>query len=169
MLKIPKRGLPKGQAEEVEVNETHDPLLPPNFFDDTYLLPSFYMPENKNLMISTHNSIRKSIFYQAFRDIKYVEYKRLKHDDDFFEFSSLEDTQEGWFDYYNDKYIQPERNYKLIGVQKWTFDRNGIDKSYYRVKFYHTDKDEFKAKIYPLNFRDYFRLRWYNRQYFKLV
>ena len=156
MLKVSKRG-GKRIREEVTTDEIVDPLVPSTFFDDTYLLPSFYMPENKALLIATHNNIRRSIFYQAFRDIKYTEFKRLKVDEDFFEFKSLEDTDEGWFDYLNDHYIQPERNYRLLGVQKWTFNRNGLKDSIYRVKFYHTDKDEFKAKVYPSNFLDYVR------------
>mmetsp|Transcript_14190 Transcript_14190/g.16419 ORF Transcript_14190/g.16419 Transcript_14190/m.16419 type:complete len:173 (-) Transcript_14190:50-568(-) len=155
--------------EEVAPEEFEDHMVPSNFFNDTYLLPSFYMPENKELLIATHNNIRRSMFYQAFRDVKYTEYRRLKVDDDFFEFKSLEDAQEGWLDYFNDHYLQPERNHRLLGVQKWKFNRNGLYDSEYLVKFYHTDKDEFRSKIYPLNFRDYIRLRWYNRRYFKVV
>ena len=135
MVKVPKRGT-KRVREEVSSEEFVDPLVPPNFFNDTYLLPSFYMPENKELLIATHNNIRRSMFYQAFRDIKYTEFKRLKIDEDFFEFKSLEEGKEGWFDYYNDHYIQPERNFRLLGVQKWTFNRNGLYESTYMIKFF---------------------------------
>lgn len=125
------------------------------------------MPENKQLLLATHNNVRRSIFYQAFRNIKYVEYRRLKREDDFFEFKELQESQEGWLDYYNDRYLQPERSDRLIGVQTWIFNRNGVKESKYKVKFYHTDKDEFKSKIYPHNLLDYVRLRWYNRRWFK--
>mmetsp|Transcript_13142 Transcript_13142/g.14764 ORF Transcript_13142/g.14764 Transcript_13142/m.14764 type:complete len:82 (-) Transcript_13142:20-265(-) len=81
----------------------------------------------------------------------------------------MEEADEGFLDYYNDHYIQPERNYRLLEVQNWTFNRNGTGEGKYKVKFYHTDKDEFKSKIYPHSLVDYFRMRWYNRKYFKVV
>ena len=98
-----------------------------------------------------------SLVNNKFRDIKYTEYKRLKQDDDFFEFKSLEETEEGFIDYYNDHYLQPERNYRLLEVQTWVFNRNGTGEGIYKVKFYHTDKDEFRAKVYPKSWKDYFR------------
>ena len=77
MIRTPKRGKSRVR-EEISAEDTNDPTVPPNFFNDTYLLPSFYMPENKELLIQTHNNIRRSMFYQTFRDIKYTEYRRLK-------------------------------------------------------------------------------------------
>ncbi len=41
------------------------------------LTPSFYMPETEDLRWATHNGIRKTLFFAAFRNIKYVEFKRL--------------------------------------------------------------------------------------------
>ena len=179
MIKVPKRGRSQVR-QEVTVDEARDPTVPSNFFNDTYLLPSFYMPENKQLLIQTHNNIRRSLFYDAFRDIKYTEYKRLAEDEDFFEFKHLENIENGRppshlieYDhkllYFNDHYLQPERNYRLLGCQKWTFDRNGISEGEYLIKFYHTDKDEFKPKVYPISWKDYFRLRLYKRKYFKVL
>ncbi|CAI2380002.1 unnamed protein product [Moneuplotes crassus] len=168
LVRIPKSNSSNIRSQ-LDETQSDDPHVPPNFFDDTYLLPSFYMPENKELLVHTHNSIRRTLFSSTFMDIKFTEYKRLKEDDDFFEFKDLQEAEEGFFNYYNDHYLQPERNYRLLDVQTWTFNRNGINESKYLVKFYHTDKDEFRSKIYPQNWIDYFRMRWHQRKILKLV
>ena len=54
------------------------------------LLPSFYMPETETLKWSTHNGIRKTLFFSAFRNVKYIEYKRLKNEEEHFELKSIE-------------------------------------------------------------------------------
>ena len=62
------------------------------------LQPSFYMAENEDLKWGTHNGIRKTLFFAIFRDIKYVEFKRLKSKDEFFELGKIEQWEEGWLD-----------------------------------------------------------------------
>ena len=42
------------------------------------LLPSFYQPETEALRWATHNNIRKTLWFTVFRRIKFVEFKRLK-------------------------------------------------------------------------------------------
>ena len=54
------------------------------------LQPNFYMPENEELRWATHNSIRKTLFFNVFRSIKNVEFRRLKNPEDYFEFVKLE-------------------------------------------------------------------------------
>ena len=67
MVKVPKRKT-SGVREGLENEKADfDPWVPPGFFDDTYLLPSFYMPENKELLVNTHNSIRRTLFGQVFK------------------------------------------------------------------------------------------------------
>lgn len=43
----------------------YDPKLPKNFFDDVMLAPEFYKPENYDLEVTTHNSIRNTLFFQT--------------------------------------------------------------------------------------------------------
>ncbi|CAI2380486.1 unnamed protein product [Moneuplotes crassus] len=73
--------------------ESHDPHVPQNFFDDTYLLPSFYTPENKELFADIHNSIRRNLLSSTFIYFKHTEFKRLKEDDDFFEFRKFKNQK----------------------------------------------------------------------------
>merc|ERR1712153_108344 len=56
----------------------NDPSLPPGFLDDVCLLPSFYQPETNDLRWGTHQNVRRSLFFSIFRDVKYVEYKRMQ-------------------------------------------------------------------------------------------
>ena len=39
----------------------------------------------------------------------------------------------------------------------------------YRVKIYHMDNDEFRAKVYPQNPVDAIRLYWFNRKHFRIM
>ncbi len=40
-----------------------------NFFDDVVLSPGFYKPENYELEITTHNSIRYTLFYDSLKKV----------------------------------------------------------------------------------------------------
>ncbi len=66
------------------------------------------MPENEELRWSTHNGIRKTLFFSVFRDIKYLEFKRLKSEDEFFELRKIEPWTEGFIDRLLEKYITRE-------------------------------------------------------------
>jgi len=54
------------------------------------ILPQFYMPETEELRWATHLNIRKSLFFNVFRSVKYCEFKRLKsEEEDFFELEKI--------------------------------------------------------------------------------
>ena len=79
------------------------------------LIPSFYMPETDALKWSTHNGIRKTLFFSAFRNVKYIEYKRLKNEEEYFELKSIEPWDQGFIDKFIDTYIGGElKTAKLI-------------------------------------------------------
>ena len=102
----------------------HDPLVPENFFSDVILRPSFYMPETDELKFGTHNNIRRTIFFATFQRIKELEYSYLKRDEDFFEFVRLDNNaSEGWIDFMLDRYLSKDRGSRVVGVQKWIFNR----------------------------------------------
>ena len=73
------------------------------------LQPSFYMPETEDLRWATHNGIRKTLFFATFRNVKFIEYKRLKSEDDFFELKTIEPCEEGFIDSFIDTYITREQ------------------------------------------------------------
>ena len=77
-----------------------DPSLPPGFLDDVCLLPSFYQPETNDLRWATHQNIRRSLYFAAFRDIKYCEFRRMQkgYPDGNFQLGAVEKTDEGWLD-----------------------------------------------------------------------
>jgi len=129
------------------------------------------MPENEDLKWATHNNIRRTLFYHVWRSIKYVEFKRLRTEEDYFELEKVEQSEEGAIDRFLDKHYGKEAvSGKLIEVQKWTIDRNGGgDKGEYKVKFYHMDNDEFRGKVYPVSFLDSMRYLWFNRRHFRLL
>lgn len=81
------------------------------------------MPENEDLKWHTHNNIRKTLFFSVFRTIKYVEYKRLKSEEDFFELQKIEPWEESLIDRWLDKYYSKDSTGKLLDVQKWTMKR----------------------------------------------
>ncbi len=61
---------------------------------------------------------------------------------------------------------------KLIQTQKWQMIRNNQSEDrdgLYRVKIYHMDNDEFRAKVYPQNPIDAVRLMWFNRKHFRIL
>ena len=66
------------------------------------------MPENEELKWSTHNGIRKTLFFSVFREIKYLEFKRLKSEDEFFELRTIEPWTEGMIDRFFERYITRE-------------------------------------------------------------
>ncbi len=66
------------------------------------------MPETEELRWSTHNGIRKTLFFSAFRNIKYVEFKRLTNEEDYFELNKIEPCSEGMVDRIIDRYITRE-------------------------------------------------------------
>ena len=109
------------------------------------------MPETEVLRWSTHNGIRKTLFFTVFRQVKYLEYKRLKNEEEFFELKHIEPCEEGIIDKFVETYISKEAlTGKLMQTQKWTMNRNNSEsEGYYRIKIYHMDNDEFKAKVYP--------------------
>ena len=39
----------------------------------------------------------------------------------------------------------------------------------YRVNIYHMDDDEFRATVYPMNFVDFVRYRWFVRKHFRIL
>ena len=77
-------------------------LLPDGFLNapGMCLLPTFYQPETEELRWATHLNIRKTLFFQVFRNIKYCEFKHLKsEDDDFFELDKVDPNEsEGTLD-----------------------------------------------------------------------
>eukprot|EP00347_Sterkiella_histriomuscorum_P009109 403342487 len=148
-----------------------DISLPDGFLDDQILSPSFYMPENQELKRGTHNNIRRTLFYSLFRNVKYLEYKRLKSEDDYFELKSpIESWDEGYYDRFVEKYITKEKaRGKLLAVQKWTVNRNDNTEGLYRVKIYQMDDDEFRGKLYPISYTDYAKYLWFNRKYFRIM
>lgn len=54
--------------------------VPEGFLDRICVLPSFYMPETEDLKITTHNNIKRILFFHTWRSIKYVEFQRLNDD-----------------------------------------------------------------------------------------
>ena len=49
-----------------------------NFFDNVILKPNFYKPENYELEIITHNSIRNSLFSQTIEKVNNPLFSRFK-------------------------------------------------------------------------------------------
>lgn len=129
------------------------------------------MPENEELKMGTHNNIRRTLFYSVFRNVKYLEYKRLASEDDFFELKTpIEPWKESYFDKFIEYYISGEKKRgKLLSVQKWTVNRNNASEGVYRVKIYHMDDDEFKGKLYPTSIQDSIRYLWFNRKHFRIM
>ncbi|CDW74613.1 UNKNOWN [Stylonychia lemnae] len=152
-------------------NSHEDISLPQGFLDDQILSPSFYMPENEELKYGTHNNIRRTLFYSIFRNVKYVEFKRLKSEDDYFELKTpVEPWDEGLYDRFMEKFITKEKQRgKLIAVQKWVVNRNDEGEGLYRVKIYQMDDDEFRDKIYPQSYKDMLRYYWFNRKHFRIL
>ena len=73
------------------------------------------MPETEDLKWSTHNGIRKTLFFSIFRNVKYIEYKRLKDEDEYFELKTVEPWTEGLIDRFIERYITKESvNGRLI-------------------------------------------------------
>ena len=128
------------------------------------------MPENEDLKWGTHNGIRKTLFFAIFRDIKYVEFKRLKSKDEFFELGKIEQWEEGWLDKFLERYVTKEVYAgKLLQTQKWLMSRSNQQDGVYRVKIYHMDNDEFRAKVYPQSPVDAVRMMWFNRKHFRIL
>ena len=129
------------------------------------------MPENEELKRGTHNNIRRTLFYSIFRNIKYIEFKHLASQEDFFELKTpIEECEEGYFDRFMERYVSKEKiNGRLLAVQKWTVNRNDKGDGLYRVKIYHMNDDEFREKVYPLSYLDYARLLWFNRKRFRVL
>ena len=123
------------------------------------MLPSFYKPETEELKWSCHYNVRKMLFMDVFRNLKYCEFKRLKNDEATFELGQISadpsdpNCKEHLFDRLIETYWSDEkRRGKLVEISKWTVTRkSGADtyKGIYRVKVYHMDDDEFRAKLYP--------------------
>ena len=112
------------------------------------------MPETEELRWNTHNSIRKTLFFSAFRLIKYTEYRRLSSEDDSFELKTITPWSEGFLDRVIDTYITREkRDGRLVQTQRWEMERESAAGAHalglYRVKIYHMNNDEFRAKVYP--------------------
>jgi len=84
------------------------------------------MPENEELKLTTHNNIRKTMFYSVFHNIKYLEFKRLKSEEEYFELKEpIESWKEGYVDFFIEKFISREKSKgKLLAVQKWRINRN---------------------------------------------
>ena len=139
------------------------------------LLPSFYQPETEVLRWSTHLNIRKTMFYQAFRNIKYCEFKRLKNEeDDCFELDKVDPSEpEGLIDKWVETYWSHEKaRGKLLQTQKWTLKRtiNKLEsEGHYKVKVYHMDDDEFRCKLYPYSWLDTARYLWWDRNFLKIL
>ena len=107
-----------------------DPSLPPGFLDDICLLPSFYQPETNELRWATHQNVRRSLFFSIFRDIKYVEFKRMQwfYSKGSFQIDSFEKSQEGFVDTFFEKYITKEKSRgRLIDCYLLRMDRFKTD------------------------------------------
>ena len=39
----------------------------------------------------------------------------------------------------------------------------------YKLKVYHMDDDEFRAKVYPHSFVDFVRYKWFTRTFFRIM
>uniref|UniRef100_A0A7S3CTP8 Uncharacterized protein n=1 Tax=Strombidium rassoulzadegani TaxID=1082188 RepID=A0A7S3CTP8_9SPIT len=169
-----------------------DNSVPPGFLDDVCLLPTFYQPETEQLKWATHQNIRKSIYFQAFRDIKYCEFKRLSklkssYPDATFQLGEVVKAEEAYFDKLIDKLTtrEIERGGKLIDVYIMNVNRFKTDEynekdavsmekalldvGKYKMKVFHMDDDEFRCNVYPQNMLDFMRHRWYTRRWFRLM
>ena len=130
------------------------------------------MPENEQLKWATHNNVRRTLFFSVFRSIKYVEFKRLKNEEeDFFELvTPIEKDKEGFIDKFIENYITKEKvGGKLIDVQKWRVNRNNKSEGCFKVKYYHLNTDEFKGKVYPYSWRDTLVYLWFERKHFRIL
>ena len=134
------------------------------------LQPTFYMPENEELRWSTHNGIRKTLFFSIFRSVKYLEYKRLQNEQEFFELGKITPWEEGLLDRFVENFVTREKaTGRLIQTQKWSVNRSGKEDGIYRIKVYHMDTNEFKAKVYPMSFTDTVRYLWFNRNFLRIL
>jgi hypothetical protein len=119
------------------------------------LTPEFYKPENYELEISTHNSIRNMLFYQTTLRIKKIEFFHLKKESDYFQFKHLENiTSLNVFDKIIDYIKFKFFNKKIIGIKRIVYDRNNKERIY-KAKYYHDlNKENFYVIIYPYNLFD---------------
>jgi hypothetical protein len=93
---------------EEEIKKMYfDPNLPKNFFDKEILTPDFYKPENYELEITTHNSIRNMLFYQTTSRVRIlwtyfyinnIEYRYLKEKKDYFMLKEVNDLNGNYLD-----------------------------------------------------------------------
>jgi len=123
------------------------------------LLPSFYKPENYEVEISTHNSIRNLLFNMTMKKIKKVEFYHLSKKENFFQFKEIHkiENKESLFDMIYKK----TKGVNLINTLNWTFIRNE-NLINYKVKYYHDTKNEtFYEKIYPTSLFDRILLKYY--------
>jgi hypothetical protein len=129
------------------------------------------MPENEELKQATHKNIRRTLFYSVWRSVKYMEFRRLRSPEDYYELQHpIEDWEEGLFDRFVETYVTKEKaTGRLLATQKWTVDRNGNSKGVYKVKFYHMDDDEFRGKLYPMSYLDSMRYLWFTRKHFRIL
>ena len=48
-------------------------------------------------------------------------------------------------------------------------EQNLIAKGLYKIKIYHMDDDEFRPKVYPMNYLDMARYYWFTRKWFRIM
>ena len=93
-----------------------------------------------------------------------------------FQLGKIEQTSEGFFDKFYERFFTdiPGKG-KLLSVYKFEIDRVSEDDetqkshSYYKVKVFHMNDDEFRGVLYPLSIRAYMQYRWYNRKRFRIL
>ena len=168
--------MPALNESAVPENPKEEKSVPEGFLDQPGLcvLPSFYMPETESLRWCTHNNIRKTLFYQQFRNLKYCEFKRLRNEADSFVLDKVELCEEGVIDKFIEQYWSKEKETgKLVETTMWSVrrERAGAPDSFgrYRTKVYHMDDDEFRVKMYPQSPIDTVRYLWFNRRYFRIL
>jgi hypothetical protein len=123
------------------------------------LLPTFYKPENYEVEISTHNSIRNLLFNQTIKKIKKVEFFHIRSKSNYFQFKEITkvENDKTITDYYYEKF----KKTNLIRTMNWVFERNNTEKRY-KVKYYHdTINESFYEKIYPESLFDRLLLKYY--------
>lgn len=128
------------------------------------------MPETEDLKWATHHNIRKTMFFHVFRSVKFCEFRRLKSEDDSFELQSVAESKEAWLDSLIETYWSKEKaTGKLLQTSMWTMARSNGTEGHYKVKVYHMDDDEFRAKCYPQSPVDAIRYLWFNRTFFRIL
>ena len=88
------------------------------------MIECFYQPENHEIEISTHNSIRNLLFNQTLKKIKKIEFFHLRNSSNYFELKHIikKEYKKSFFDKFNE--LTFKKN--LINTLDWVFERNKV-------------------------------------------